>query len=117
MLSPEALEAWCKGVGVLPHARALINQIRTSDPARRVGGGRSNVSGRYPSKKMGVTIQFETHRVELAGIYEMEHDAAVLEDFDQPPPITLEYESPNRRPMRVRQTPDFSVIREREAGW
>ncbi len=23
---------------------------------------------------MGMTIQFESHRVELAGIYEMEHD-------------------------------------------
>ena len=79
MLSPEALESWCKGVGVLPHARALIGQIRRSDPARRVGGGRSNVSGRYPSRKMGVTIQFESHRVELAGIYEMERDAEVLE--------------------------------------
>jgi putative transposase len=41
-----------------------------------------------------VTIQFESHWVELAGIYEMEHDAAVLEFFDQPPPIKLEYESP-----------------------
>ena len=40
---------------------------------------------RYPSRKMGVTIQFEDHRVELAGIYEMEHDATVLEYFDQPP--------------------------------
>jgi len=62
-------------------------------PSRRVGGGRSNVSGRYPSRKMGVTIQFESHRVELAGIYEMEHDDTVLEYFDQPPPIKLDYES------------------------
>ncbi len=74
MLSPETLETWCSGIGISPHARALIDRIRTSDPARRVGGGRSNVSGRYPSRKMGVTIQFESHRVELAGIYEMEHD-------------------------------------------
>jgi len=38
---------------------------------------------------MGVTIQFESHRVELAGIYEMEHSASVLEYFDQAPPIKL----------------------------
>jgi putative transposase len=69
MLSPGALEAWCSGIGISSHARALMDRIRTSDPARRVGGGRSNVSGRYPSRKMGVTIQFESHRVELAGIY------------------------------------------------
>jgi len=65
---------------------------------------------------MGVTIQFESHRVELAGIYEMEHDAGVLEYFDQPPPIPLQYESSNGRPMKVRHTPDFFVVRETEAG-
>ena len=117
MLSPEALESWCKGVGVLPHARALIDQIRRSDPARRVGGGRSNVSGRYPSRKMGVTIQFESHRVELAGIYEMEHDAEVLEFYDQPIQIKLNYQAPGGKPLGVLHTPDFFVIRKTAAGW
>jgi hypothetical protein len=28
---------------------------------------------------MGVTIQFESHRVELPAIYELEHDADVIE--------------------------------------
>ena len=117
MLSSEALESWCKGVGVLPHARALIDQIRRSDPARRVGGGRSNVSGRYPSRKMGVTIQFESHRVELAGIYEMEHDAEVLEFYDQPIQIKLNYQAPGGKPLGVLHTPDFFVIRKTAAGW
>ena len=117
MLSSEALESWCKGVGVLPHARALIDQIRRSDPARRVGGGRSNVSGRYPSRKMGVTIQFESHRVELAGIYEMEHDAEVLEFYDQPIQIKLNYQTPGGKPLGVLHTPDFFVIRKITAGW
>jgi len=67
----------------------LISSIRSSGPSRRVGGGSANVCGRYPSKKMGVTIQFESHRVELAGVYEMEHSASVLEYFDQAPPIKL----------------------------
>jgi hypothetical protein len=66
---------------------------------------------------MGVTIQFESHRVELAAIYEMEHDRSVLEYFDQPPPIKLTYESPKGRSMAVWHTPDFFVIRDREAGW
>jgi len=82
-----------------------------------VGGGRSNVSGRYPSRKMGVTIQFESHRVELAGVYEMEHDATVLEYFDQPPAIKLDYESVAGKRMGVLHTPDFFVIRRGEAGW
>lgn len=66
---------------------------------------------------MGVTVQFESHRVELAGIYEMEHDAAVLEYFDQPPAIKLDYESVAGRRMGVLHTPDFFVIRREEAGW
>ncbi len=117
MLSPEALEAWCSGIGVSPHTRALMNRIRTSDPARRVGGGRSNVSGRYPSRKMGVTIQFESHRVELAGIYEMEHDPEVLEFYDQPIQIKLDYEGTGGKRLGVLHTPDFFVIRTTGAGW
>jgi hypothetical protein len=66
---------------------------------------------------MGVTIQFESHRVELAGIYEMEHDPLVLEYFDQPPSIKLDYASATGKRMGVIHTPDFFVIRDREAGW
>jgi transposase InsO family protein len=82
-----------------------------------VGSGRGNVSGRYPSKKMGVTIQFESHRVELAAIYEMEHDPEVLEYYDQPLPIRLEYESAKGRHVAVLHTPDYFVIRRDSAGW
>ena len=75
------------------------------------------MSGRYPSRKMGVTIQFESHRVELAGVYEMEHDAGVLEYFDQPPSIKLDYASAMGKRMGVLHTPDFFVIRDKDAGW
>src|SRR3974390_3379474 len=95
----------------------MINHIRSSGPSRRVGGGRSNVSGRYPSRKMGATIQFESHRVELAGIYEMEQDSTVLEYFDQPPAIKLDYDSVAGKRMGVLHTPDFFVIRSESAGW
>src|SRR5712691_1640633 len=117
MLSPEALEAWCNEIGVPSHGRVLIDRIRASDPARRVGGGRSNVSGRYPSRKMGVTIQFESHRVELPFIYELEHESSVLEYYDQPPSIPLAYEANSGRRLSVLHTPDFFVIREASAGW
>ena len=117
MLSSDGLLSWFQRLHTPEQTRTAIDRIRSSGPSRRVGGGRSNVSGRYPSKKMGVTIQFESHQVELAGIYEMEHDDGVLEYFDQPPPIKLEYESANGRSMGVQHTPDFFVIRETEAGW
>jgi hypothetical protein len=66
---------------------------------------------------MGVTIQFESHQVELAFVREMEHDPDVLEYFDQPPAIPLHYESAKGRPLRVVHTPDFFVIRRSTAGW
>ncbi len=51
---------------------------------RKVRNRASNVSGRYPSVKMGRSIQFESHHVELWGIYEMERDDDVLEYYEQP---------------------------------
>jgi transposase InsO family protein len=66
---------------------------------------------------MGVTIQFESHRVELAFVYEMEHDSDVLEYYDQPPSISLEYESANGKRLAVMHTPDYFVIQRSSAGW
>jgi transposase InsO family protein len=66
---------------------------------------------------MGVTIQFESHRVELAAVYEMEHDAEVLEYYDQPPPLKFSYKSANGKCLGVIHTPDFFVIRATHAGW
>jgi transposase InsO family protein len=98
-------------------ARVVVEQIRYSNPSRRVQGGRRNVSGSYPSKKMGVTIQFESHRNELARIYELEHDPDVLEYYDQPPSIELVYQAKSGRQNRHQYTPDFFVIRTTSAGW
>ena len=117
VLSRDDLLAMYQQLGLSDQARAVIDDVRRSDPVRRVRSGRGNVIGRYPSKKMGVTIQFESHRVELAAIYEMEHDVGVLEYFDQPSSIKLLYDSPNGRRMGVMHTPDFFVIRTDAAGW
>ncbi len=111
------LTVWYQRLGISARTQALIDHIRSSHPARRVGGGRANVSGRYPSRKMGVTIQFESHRVELAAIYEMEHSPDVLEYYDQPPSIKLFYDSLAGKRLAVLHTPDFFVIRQNEAGW
>ena len=75
------------------------------------------MSGRYPSKKMGVTIQFESHRVELARIYELEHDSGVLEYWDQPPSFKLEYKSAQGKRVVAVHTSDYFVIRADSAGW
>jgi putative transposase len=98
-------------------ARGIVSEIRKLGPSRAVRSGRGSVSGSYPSRKMGVTIQFESHRNELAFILELEHDPEVLEYYDQPPPIALEYRSKTDRLVRVTHTPDFFVIRTDGAFW
>jgi putative transposase len=117
MLGEAELTHWFQRLAIPKQGRAAIHQVRSSNPARRVGGGRRNVSGRYPSRKMGVTIQFESHRVELAEIYEMEHDADVLEYYDQPPPIKLDYHAASGKRLGVIHTADFFTIRSGSAGW
>ena len=84
MLTPSEFESWCRELQLSPAAREMIAAIRMSRPARRVTSRAKNVSGAYPSRKMGVTIQFESHTVELWAIYLMEHDPDVLEFYDQP---------------------------------
>src|SRR5262249_12734866 len=117
MLTDVDLWTWYAKVQFSDRTRAVIDHIRGSDPARPVGSGRHNVSGRYPSRKMGVTIQFESHRVELAVVHELEHDADVLEYYDQPPPFKLDYESAVGRRLGVLHTADYFVIRQSSAGW
>jgi putative transposase len=117
MLSQSQFDAWCDRLKLSHQAQELIQKIRTSEPSRNVGGGSKNVFGRYPSQKMGVTIQFESHKVELPHIYQLEHDYNVLEYYDQPNSIKLEYQGKSGRKLGVLHTPDFFVIRKNSAGW
>ena len=117
MLNQAELLELYQRLGLSSQAQAVIQEIRSSPPAGRVRNAAGNVSVRYPSRKMGVTIQAESHRNELAGIYEKEHDPQTLEYYDQPPPIPLSYSAKSGRQVSVRHTPDFFVIRTDAAGW
>jgi hypothetical protein len=117
MLDTDSFDIWCQSLGIDAAARSAIEHIRSSDPERRVDSRRGNVSGNYLSHKMGVTIQFESHRNELARIYELEHDPDVFEYYDQPPSFELDYKAKSGRRNRHLYTPDFFVIRKDSAGW
>lgn len=117
MLSSNGLTALCQRLGLSEEARAMVESIRSAPPSRRVRGAAGNVVVRYPSRKMGVVIQAESHRNELAGIYEKEHDPDTLEFYDQPPPIKLLYQASSGRPVGVLHTPDYFVIRTDSIGW
>src|SRR2546423_7080532 len=118
MLTPSEFEQWGRELQLSPAAREMIAAIRTSPPARRVTSHAKNVSGTYPSRKMGVTIQFESHTVELWAIYLMEHDPDVLEFYDQPQTFKLRYQAKSGTKMLGHYyTPDFLVLRKQSVGF
>ncbi len=117
MLTDEEFRAWCQRNEIEPTTEAALQRIRSSPPARRVRGRATNVSGRYPSIKMGCSIQFESQHVELWAIYAMERDNDVLEYYDQPTRIQLHYRSRSGRKTSPWHTPDFLVIRRNGAAF
>ncbi len=106
-----AFERWCDRLQLPTATRGFLHRLRSSPPARRVQGRLLNVCGTYASRKMGVSIQFESHLVDLWAIYTMEYDRAVLEFFDQPCQLELHYQGLSGRPIRAMHTPDFLVLR------
>lgn len=116
MLNEEELTAYMDRLGLPEEARQAIRTIRGSEPSRNVKSGKGNVSSRFPSEKVGLTIQAESHTVELAAVYEWEHDPDVLEFWDQPPQIKVSGERGGRN-HSWRITPDYFVLHRDWAGW
>jgi hypothetical protein len=68
MLTSDELSLLCQRLELSGQARAVLANIRSSPPSRRVGSGGKNVPVRYQSRKMGLTIQAESRTVEFAGV-------------------------------------------------
>lgn len=117
MLSDQEFDDWCRCFNLPQAARKVIEQIRSTEPIRRVKSSGINVRGDYASRKMGKTIQFESHKVELPGVEEYEEDPDVLEYYDQPYQFTLEFLSNSGQIVRASHIPDFFVIRNKSAGF
>lgn len=115
--SKEQFELWCLQNEVPPKAKSIIEQIRSSAPSRSVRSGKFSMSGRYPSRKMDVTIQFESHKNELPYIRILDEDDDVIEFYDQPNQLKLTYEGTGVKRITAFHTPDFFVIRRHSAGW
>jgi putative transposase len=110
MITPEDFKTWRLRLNLSNEAMALINQVRTSEPVRAARGGGNNVIGLYPSRKMGRTLQFESHRCELPFIQKIERCDEALEIWDQPAKIPISYETKAGRKVNVSYTPDFLVL-------
>jgi putative transposase len=97
MLTAAQFQQWCLRLHLSPQASEAVARVRSSPAARRVGSRANTVSGTYASRKMGCTIQFESHKVELWAVYTMEYDPQVLEYYDQPTTLELHYQAKSGR--------------------
>src|SRR5437016_3209367 len=89
-----------------------LSTIRGSEAVRRVTSRANNMSGAYPSRKMGVTIQFESQNPELWAIVAMDRDESVLEFFEQPDTFKIRYlDKSGKKVQGHYYTPDFLVLR------
>jgi len=89
MLTNEQLEKLMNDLGLTPEARAVVANIRGSDPSRRTQSSPKSVNSRYASRKMGQVIQAESRSLELTAVTLWEHDDDVYEYYDQPPQLRL----------------------------
>lgn len=112
----EDIESWLRQKAIPENTIKYIVGIRNSQPARKVRSNGKNVTGFYSSKKMGLTIQFESHTIELAGIIEKEHNRSILEYYDQPPSFNINFQKDGKNRGNI-YTADFFVIGEEWIGW
>lgn len=111
MFNDEQFEDWCRNNNLPEAGRQFLAHVRASEPARRVRGGGGNVICQYPSKKMGFTLQAESHRNELVWLRRWDlNENHVLEIWDQPATIKLSYQGNNGRSIGVRHTPDYLLL-------
>ncbi len=111
------LLAYCRRQGFSRETQELLARIRSSPPSRTPGARRGNMPVWYPSKKMQCIIKAESHKVEFAFLLQAEHDDAILEMWDQPPAIQLEYRDRRNRVQRPLHTADYFVFGTQECGW
>jgi putative transposase len=112
-----ALQAYFRRLGFRRETQELLTHIRLSPPSRTPGARRGNMPVWYPSKKMQCIIKAESAKVEFAFLLGAEHDDDVLEIWDQPPSIPLEYEDKRGRLQRPVHTPDYFLFRASTAEW
>ncbi len=107
-MAPAAFEQWCRARALAPSTCDYLSTIRGSEAVRRVTSRANNVSGAYPSRKMGVTIQFESQNPELWAIVAMDRDESVLEFFEQPDTFKIRYLDKSGKKMGATTTPLIS---------
>ena len=116
-LDGTALYTYFRRLGFPRETQELLMHIRSSPPSRTPGARRGNMPVWYPSKKMQCIIKAESTKVEFPFLLQAEHDDDVLEVWDQPPSIPLEYRDLRGRLQQPMHTADYFVFRYQACGW
>src|SRR5262245_24466160 len=110
MLSQSEIQAYCRQHNLPPPGVAYAETMVNSDPARAVGNRMGNVCGKFTSDKMGCTLQFESHTLELPFLIWAERNKSVLAIYDQPPQLRLECPKKDGKLGAFFYTPDFGLL-------
>jgi hypothetical protein len=116
-LDGTALYTYFRRLGFPRETQELLMHIRSSPPSRTPGARRGNMPVWYPSKKMHCIIKAESTKVEFPFLLQAEHDDDVLEVWDQPPSIPLEYRDLRGHLQQPMHTADYFVFRYQACGW
>src|SRR5712691_6938148 len=112
-----ALQTYVRRLNLQKEAQDQLIAVRSSPPSRLPDSRAGNMPVWYPSKKMQCIMKAESAKVEFAFLLEAEHSDEVLEFFDQPPPIPLEYRDRRNHVQRPLHTADYFVFRSHSAGY
>ncbi len=110
MMNEEEFNTWANACDLSDAAYQFLCTIRESAPTRAVQNQRSNVRGRFASRKMSQTLAFESE-LELSAMWTCEYDDEVLEFWEQPCEVILRYTLPSGRHGGHRYRPDLCVLR------
>ena len=86
-----AFQTYVRRLNLQKDAQDQLIAVRSSPPSRLPDSRAGNMPVWYPSKKMQCIIKAESTKVEFPFLLQAEHDDDVLEIWDQPPAIPLEY--------------------------
>lgn len=111
ILSSDRVDEIATAVSLSDIARANLHHINRTQPVRPVGGG-CNVIGKFQSTLMRCSLQYESHKGELAFLYLAHYNENTKYIVDQPCTLELEFTLRDGRRGGCKYTPDFLWIYE-----
>ena len=110
------LEARLARRNVPERGRAVVREVFTTDPVRRVRGSGRNMPRRVPSRKMGCVVQCESSTTEGSFVARCEHDPKIRLFLCQP--FVLPYDiKDSRGPTRNATTTFDYLVEHEDHGW